>query len=118
MSWLSFPSDCARDGVQLADAAPPRAQSARVRMLCYTSELQEVADGHDRIAIVEFDTLRGIPAAPLAEEGASIIDEQADDRLADEAAADLAQRVTIRTHLGLLEHVVPKWRPLQEAALF
>jgi hypothetical protein len=30
---------------------------------CYTSELQEVADGHDRIAIIESDALGGIPAA-------------------------------------------------------
>jgi hypothetical protein len=39
--------------------------------------------------------LGGIPAAPLVEEGASVIDEQADDRLADKAAAQLAQRVAI-----------------------
>ena len=102
--------------MRLAQAAClPKAESGSGRD---AGEGQEVPDRHDRVAVVELDALGGIPAAAVVEERVPVVSEQADDRLADDATAELAQGVAARADLGLFEHVVPERRVLEEPALF
>src|SRR5918993_2258987 len=80
-------------------------------------EPQEVTDGDDRVAVGQPDAELGAPAALLVEVGAGVGAELADERLAHQPAAQLAQRVAVGADLRLLQQVVPEGRAVQEPAV-
>src|SRR3954454_15229078 len=78
----------------------------------HAGEPQEVGDGHDQLAAGQLDAVRGRPVLPQV--GVLVLAQLPDDRLGDDPAAHLAERVAVALDLGLLEHVVPERRGVHE----
>src|SRR5215208_2442552 len=81
------------------------------------SEPDEVTNRHDRGAAGQLHALARIPTAVMVEVGIQVVAKLPDDRLADDLAAKLAERVAVGAHFGLLEHVIPERRLLKKAVI-